>query len=197
LKCVRRRWYGRRCCASSTASTPATRIEIPEFWCSIARNDLCTSCQTPPNPGRRFCLERGNGRSNRQACVQDELALFSQRRVASSLQPGTAKRGAVTPWLGTITCWRMRGCNVRCTVAALAEACRVINRHNAKTERIEFAPIDQLPFLCEVQAAPPQSVARSVKLAAPWTLISPPGPACRNRPQKENLHDQAIAPPTW
>ena len=125
--------------------------------------------------------------SDCQACVQAALALSSQRRVASSVQPGTAKRGAATPWLGTITCWRVRKCNVRCTVVALAEAHRVINRPKAKTARIAFAPIDLPPFLCEAQVAPPQSVAasRSFKLTAPWALMlrtSPPGPGCRSRP---------------
>jgi len=47
--------YGRRCCASSTASTLATRIEILEFQCSIALNDLCTSIQKRrPIPGGVF-----------------------------------------------------------------------------------------------------------------------------------------------
>jgi hypothetical protein len=81
-----------------------------------------------------------------------EVALSNQYRVCSSLQPGTAKRaGAVTPWLGRMmTCWRVRKCTVggleRCTVAASAEAHRVINRHKVKAERIAIAPIDLPPF---------------------------------------------------
>src|SRR5258708_5187610 len=73
--------------------------------------------------------------SGHQACDHALLASSSQRRVASSVQPGTAKRapGAVKPWLGrTTTC---RGLE-RCTVAALAEAHRVINRPRVKMERI-------------------------------------------------------------
>src|SRR6266516_2989583 len=41
--CARRSWYGRRCCASSTASTRATILENSGSWCSIPPNDLCTS----------------------------------------------------------------------------------------------------------------------------------------------------------
>src|SRR2546430_15351041 len=65
--------------------------------------------------------------SGHQACDQPELASSSQRRVASSVQPGTAKRapGAVPPWLGrTMACRGLEGC----TVAALAEAHRGVNR---------------------------------------------------------------------
>ena len=75
-----------------------------------------------------------------------EVALSNQYWVCSSVQPGTAKcPGAVTPWLGrTMTCWRVSNRNVggfaRCSVAALAEAHRVINRPMAKTERIAIAP---------------------------------------------------------
>jgi hypothetical protein len=75
-----------------------------------------------------------------------EVALSNQYWVCSSVQPGTAKRpGAVTPWLGrTMTCWRVSNRNVgglaRCSVAALAEAHRVINRPMVKTERIAIAP---------------------------------------------------------
>ena len=43
--CARPRWSGRRCCASSTASIPATGIEIFRFRCRIASNDLCTTNQ--------------------------------------------------------------------------------------------------------------------------------------------------------
>ena len=74
------------------------------------------------------------------------LALSNQRRVYSSVQPGTAKRaGAVTPWLGrTMTCWGVRKCTVggleRCAAAASAEADRVTNRPEARTERIALAP---------------------------------------------------------
>ena len=61
--CARPRWYGRRCCASSTGSTPATRIENLEFWCSVAaQRPLHFSIKTPPNSGRRFHL------SGRSAC---------------------------------------------------------------------------------------------------------------------------------
>jgi hypothetical protein len=75
-----------------------------------------------------------------------EVALSNQYRVCSSAQPGTAKRpGPVTPWLGrTMTCWRVSNRNVggfaQCSVAALAEAHRVINRPMEKTERIAIAP---------------------------------------------------------
>ena len=49
--CRIKRWVSLRsthptgCCASLIASTPATRIEILRFQCSIALNDLCTSIQ--------------------------------------------------------------------------------------------------------------------------------------------------------
>jgi hypothetical protein len=82
------------------------------------------------------------GRAARYPQPAQEVALSNQYRVCSSVQPGTAKRaGAVTPWLGrTMTCWRVRKCTVggleRCTVAASAEAHRVINRPKAKAERI-------------------------------------------------------------
>ena len=82
--------------------------------------------------------------SGHQARDQPELASSNQRRVASSVQPGTAKRapGAVTPWLGrTMTC---RG-SARCTFAALAEEQRAIKRPKAKTERIAFAPSAEDP----------------------------------------------------
>src|SRR5260370_15509512 len=51
-----------------------------------------------------FGLSMGSGH---QACDHIELASSNQRRVASSVQPGTAKRapGAVKPRLGrTMTC---------------------------------------------------------------------------------------------
>ena len=62
--CARRRWSGRRCCASSTASTPATGIEFLRFWCSIRfQRPLHYRIKTPPNPGRRFCFVRCVGRA--------------------------------------------------------------------------------------------------------------------------------------
>jgi hypothetical protein len=111
---------------------------------SAVRPPGISSQHAIPSPLSRPAARGSDNRlgSDRQACVQGALALSSQRRVASSVQPGTAKRGAVTPWLGTITCGRARRCNVRCTVVALAEAHRVINRPKAKTERIAFTPID-------------------------------------------------------
>ncbi len=42
---VRPRWYGQRCCASSIASIPATRIEKSGIQCSIRSNNLCTPNQ--------------------------------------------------------------------------------------------------------------------------------------------------------
>ena len=80
--------------------------------------------------------------NGRQACFQPALALSSQRRVASSVQPGTAKRsGALRPGLWrTMACW----CMCKCTVAALAEAPRAIKRPNAKRERIVSAPLGPL-----------------------------------------------------
>jgi len=66
-------------------------------------------------------------------------ALSSQYRVCSSVHPGTAKPlGAVTGSTGRK--WRAGGLE-RCTVAALAEAHKVINRPKAKKDRIAFAPI--------------------------------------------------------
>jgi len=68
-----------------------------------------------------------------------EVALSNQYWVCSSVQPGTAKRpGAVTAWLGrTMSCWRVCECTVggleRCSVAASAEAHRVINKPKVKT----------------------------------------------------------------
>ena len=57
--CVRPTWFGRRCCASSIASTPATGIEICAIQCSIARNDLCTSkSKRRPIPGGVFAFLR-------------------------------------------------------------------------------------------------------------------------------------------
>src|SRR6266404_4732823 len=65
------------------------------------------------------------------------LPLYSQYRVCSSVQPGTAKPlvtlGTVTPWVGRK--WRSCGLKRR-TVAASAEAHKVINRPKAKTDRI-------------------------------------------------------------
>jgi hypothetical protein len=60
--------------------------------------------------------------------------LSSQRRVSSSVQPGTAKRaGGVTAGLGSaMTCWGVRRCTVRglerCAAAASAGAHRATNR---------------------------------------------------------------------
>jgi hypothetical protein len=66
-------------------------------------------------------------------------ALFSQYRVCSSVHPGTAKPlGMVTGWTGRE--WPAGGLE-RCTVAALADAHKVINRTKAKKDRIAFAPI--------------------------------------------------------
>jgi hypothetical protein len=68
--------------------------------------------------------------------------MSSQRRVASSVQPGTTKRvGAVTSWVGrTVINWCVRkwpsGRLERCTVAALAVAHKVINSPKAKTDHI-------------------------------------------------------------
>jgi len=107
-----------------------------------ASRDIEPACNSSPLSRPAARGSDNQLRSDRQACVQGALALSSQRRVASSVQPGTAKLGAVTPWLGTITCGRARRCNVRCTVVALAEAHRLINRPKAKTERIAFTPID-------------------------------------------------------
>jgi hypothetical protein len=49
-----------------------------------------------------------------------------------------------------MTCWRVRKCTVggleRCTVAASAEAHRLINRPKVNRERIAIAPIDLPPF---------------------------------------------------
>ena len=48
---------GRRSCASSTASIPATGIEILRIWCRIApHHTSARRIKTPPNSGRRFCL---------------------------------------------------------------------------------------------------------------------------------------------
>ena len=53
--CARPRWSGRRCCASSTASTPATGIEIFRFWCRSGLNNLCTTeSKRRPIPGGVF-----------------------------------------------------------------------------------------------------------------------------------------------
>src|SRR6266853_6855126 len=79
-------------------------------------------------------MERGQHPNARRQAVPP-WKLSSQRRVASSVQPGTAKRapGAVKPWLGrTMICRGLEWC----AVAALAELHRVINRPKAKMERI-------------------------------------------------------------
>ena len=47
--CARPRWCGRRCCASSTASIPATRIEIFEVWCRLS----APTTSALPNAKRR------------------------------------------------------------------------------------------------------------------------------------------------
>src|ERR1700737_543137 len=69
------------------------------------------------------------------------VPLYSQYRVCSSVHPGTAKPlvtvGTVTRWAGRK--WRSCGLE-RSTVAASAEAHKVINRPKAKTDRIAFAP---------------------------------------------------------
>jgi len=69
-------------------------------------------------------------------------ALFSQRCVASSLHPGTAKRAReFTSALGrSTTGWRAREWR---TIAAFAEVHRTIKKLTAKTERIASAPIAQ------------------------------------------------------
>jgi hypothetical protein len=91
---------------------------------------------------------------DRQAPVQAALALSNQRRVAASVQPGTAKRpGSVMPWLGrTMTCWRVRKYPVGGlepgTFAASADAHSVINRLNAKTFRIPL--LQATYFSCHV-----------------------------------------------
>jgi hypothetical protein len=75
------------------------------------------------------------------------LALSSQCWVCSTVQPGTAKRvGSVTRWSGrpvTDCCLRKSipdGLE-RCSVAASAETHKVINRPNAKTDRIALSPV--------------------------------------------------------
>src|SRR5882762_804333 len=62
------------------------------------RRDALVGRSRPPDL-LLFGLSMGSGH---QACDQPLLASSSQRRVAPSVQPGTAKRapGAVKPWLG-------------------------------------------------------------------------------------------------
>ncbi len=105
-------------------------------WALVCRHHLISDRTARLVPGWSNRLE-----SDRQASVQDELALFSQRRVASSVQPGTAKRGTATSWLGTITCWCLRGRDVQCTGAASAKGHRAINKTKDKTDRIGFPSI--------------------------------------------------------
>jgi hypothetical protein len=91
--------------------------------------------------------------------------MSSQRRVASSVQPGTTKRvGAVTSRLGrTVINWCVRkwpSCGLApCTVAALAVAHKVINSPKAKTDRIAHLPYPYLNnhqlIMCAREATAP------------------------------------------
>jgi hypothetical protein len=125
-----------RACSPSPADAipmPVKRLGSSTATCTSARKHIRGRVARYPQPAQ-------------------DVALSNQYRVCSSVQPGTAKRsGAVTPRLGrTMTCWRVCKCSVdgleRCTVAASAEAHRMINRPKAKTERIAIAPIDLPPF---------------------------------------------------
>src|SRR5260370_32090458 len=82
------------------------------------------------------------------------LPLYSQYRVCSSVHPGTAKPlvtlGTVTPWVGRK--WRSCGLKRR-TVAASAEAHKVINRPKAKTDRIAILLGQTLASSCVPLAA--------------------------------------------
>jgi hypothetical protein len=85
-----------------------------------------------------FGLSMGSGH---QACDQPALASSSQRRVASSVQPGNRE-----PWSYTLAgtndeMMSRFGVMHRCGVAAFAETHKEINRPKAKTERIAFASI--------------------------------------------------------
>ncbi len=126
-----------RACSPS----PAAAIPMPVKRLGSSTTAMCTSAR-----------RRIRGRVARYPQPAQEVALSNQYRVCSSVQPGTAKRsGAVTPRLGrTMICWRVCKCSVggleRCTVAASAEAHRVINRPKAKTKRIAIARIDLPPF---------------------------------------------------
>jgi len=76
-------------------------------------------------------------------------ALSSQRRVASSLQPGTAKcaRGFTSALGRSVAGWRgscVRACRAG---AALAAVQRAIIRQMAKRERIVWGPIEGLTRL--------------------------------------------------
>jgi hypothetical protein len=78
-----------------------------------------------------------------QALVHPALALSIQRRVASSLQPGTANRpGGSTCLGGTLRCGRAdhrAGGLDRCTGAALAAVQHnAITKPNANVQRIGF-----------------------------------------------------------
>jgi hypothetical protein len=79
--------------------------------------------------------------SDYQPKPEADEPLYSHCRVCSSVHPGTAKPlvtvGTVTRWAGRK--WRSCGLE-RSTVAASAEAHKVINRPKAKTDRIVFAP---------------------------------------------------------
>jgi hypothetical protein len=76
-----------------------------------------------------------------------------------------------------MTCWRVRKCTVgglkRCTVAASAEAHRVINRPKVNRERIAIAPIDLPPFCADRTARRERSQHRTAGGArASWDRFS-------------------------
>jgi len=98
--------------------------------------------------------DRG-GRADYPPQLEQEFALSSQRRVSSSVQPGTAKRAPGEAALGlgsTIASWAARKCGFdaleRCTGAASADVNRATvrpkARSEARTQRIAIAPIKGL-----------------------------------------------------
>jgi hypothetical protein len=117
-----------------------TQFRQPDF---LSRLLLCIqashqSCESAPAFGRTGI--------NFQSKPAAALALSSQYWVCSSVQPGTAKRlGVAARWPGRkVTRWCVRkwfsGSLERCTVAAQADALKVIKRPKAKADRIVLSP---------------------------------------------------------
>jgi hypothetical protein len=168
------------------AGVQLRRLSNTEFSADRCLANRHQNCAGPPPPALLSVLSapaptalgpfllgrrRIRGRVARYPQPTQEVALSNQYRVCSSVQPGTAKRaGAVTPWLGrTMTCWRVRKCTVggleRCTVAASAEAHRVINRPKAKQNASQLL---QSTYRRSARAAPPPNATRAVPASHSW-----------------------------
>jgi hypothetical protein len=134
-----------------------------------------------PAPSPLIVRRRGAGAgrigSDYQPKPEAAEPLYSHLRVSSSVHPGTAKPlGTTTPGAGRK--WPAGGLE-RCTVAALAEAHKVINRPKAKTDRIVFAPfsLSIRAIMCARAATAPSCSGFTIGQICGIMGACPPSPA--------------------